>query len=306
MESAHAGHLVIVDESGAVCAHLGDPAALIYPRSTVKPLQAAAMLEAGLDLTGSDLALAAASHSGEPFHLEAVRVMLAAAGLSETDLRCPPDLPYGEQARIDYLAAGGEPARIVMNCSGKHAAMLRACVVNDWPLHAYPDPDHPLQRHIHARIAAWTTSDPAPTSVDGCGTPLWGLPLVGLARALVALPGHWAGSHVVDAMRTHPEYVGGTTRDVTHLMRGVPGLVAKDGAESVQAMVAQTDRGRFGIALKIVDGGQRARPLVAAAALQALGLQAPVLTEHAEVPVLGGGRPAGRMVAAAALSDLRL
>ncbi len=306
VESAHTGYLVVVDESGTVRAHLGDPATLIYPRSTVKPLQAAAMLEAGLDLTGSDLAIAAASHSGEPFHLEAVRAVLAASGLSEEDLRCPPDLPYGDQARIDYLATGGEPDRIIMNCSGKHAAMLRACVLNDWRLNSYLDPGHPLQRHIHERVAAWTGSVPGPTSVDGCGAPLWGLPLVGLARALVALPGHSAGSQVAAAMRTHPEYAGGTTRDITHLMRGVPGLVAKDGAESVQAMVVSTDRGRFGIALKIVDGGQRARPIVAAAVLRALGLQAPVLTEHADVPVLGGGRPVGNMAAAAALAGLRL
>ncbi|MFN8184215.1 MAG: asparaginase [Candidatus Nanopelagicales bacterium] len=306
VESAHTGHVVIVDASGAVCAHLGDPAVLIYPRSTVKPLQAAAMIEAGLDLTGSDLALAAASHSGEPFHVHAVRGLLSASGLSEADLRCPPDLPYGDQARIEHLAAGGTPARVLMNCSGKHAAMLRTCVLNQWPLATYPDPDHPLQRHIHARIGAWTGARPAPTSVDGCGAPLWGLPLAGLARAMVALPEHAAGTRVAEAMRTHPEYSGGTTRDVTHLMRGVPGLVAKDGAESVQAMVVNTARGRFGIALKIADGGQRARPLVAAAVLQALGLQAPVLTEHVQVPVLGGGRAVGTMTASPELASLYL
>lgn len=304
VESVHRGHVVIVDAEGAVRAAIGAPDGVIYPRSAVKPLQAAAMLEAGLDLTGSDLALAAASHSGEPFHVAGVRGVLAGAGLDETDLRCPPDLPYGEEARVAHLAAGGGPQRILMNCSGKHAAMLRTCVTNDWPLDSYLDPGHPLQVHIHQRLAQRSGADPQPTSVDGCGAPLWGLPLVALARAMVGLQADDAGRRVADAMRHYPEFSGGTTRDVTHLMRGVPGLVAKDGAEAVQAMVVDSPVGRFAVALKIEDGGHRARPLVAAVVLAALGLDSPVITEHASAAVLGGGHPVGTMSAAAVLADL--
>ncbi len=303
VESVHRGHVVVVDANGEVAAAIGDPEQVIYPRSTVKPLQAAAMLEAGLDLDGSDLALAAASHSGEPFHVRGVLDILARSGLDAGDLRCPPDLPYGEQARVAHLAAGDGPERILMNCSGKHAAMLRTCVLNDWPLDSYLDPGHPLQVHIRQRLTAWATATPAPTSVDGCGAPLWGLPLVALARGLVAVTAEPAGRRVADAMRHYPEFSGGTTRDVTHLMRGVPGLLAKDGAEAVQAMAVDTPEGRYGIALKIADGGQRARSLVAASVLSSLGVRAPVITEHMSAAVLGGGRPVGSMSPAAALAE---
>ncbi len=304
VESVHRGHVVVVDASGEIVASLGDPDEVIYPRSAVKPLQAAAMLEAGLDLHGSDVALAAASHSGESFHVAGVRDVLAGCGLGEGDLLCPPDLPYGEEARIAHLAAGGGPERVLMNCSGKHAAMLRTCVRNHWPLQSYLDPEHPLQAHIHDRVSQWAGVGAGPTSVDGCGAPLWGLPIAALARAMVALPRAESGQQVMAAMRHFPEYSGGTTRDVTHLMRGVPGLVAKDGAEAVQAMVVQAPVGTFGIAVKIVDGGQRARPMVAASVLSALGMRSPVITEHMSTAVLGGGRPVGEMVPAPVLADL--
>lgn len=289
VESVHRGHVVVVDDAGETVLTAGDPQALIYPRSAVKPLQAVAMVEAGLPLTGSELALACASHSGEPFHLAAVDAVLRAGGLTEQDLQCPPDLPYGDEARIEYLAAGRAPSRLAMNCSGKHAAMLRTCQAQGWPRAGYLDPGHPLQAHIQEVIEQMAGSAVAHTSIDGCGAPLWALPLVALARAFASLP--LRTPVVADAVRQYPEYTGGTTRDVTHLMRGVPGLVAKDGAESVQAMTV----GRYGIALKIEDGAQRARPLVAAEVLRRLGVEAAVLDEHLHAPVLGGGRPVGSM-----------
>lgn len=291
VESVHRGHLVVVDADGQVVLSAGDPQAPIYPRSAVKPLQAAGMVAAGLDIQGSDLALACASHSGEPFHREAVARLLAREGLDAAALQCPPDLPYGDEARAEYLAAGLAPSRVTMNCSGKHAAMLVTCLRQGWPLDTYLDPQHPLQTHIRTTIEKYADSRTTVTSVDGCGAPLWALPLVGLARAFAALPKRAAG--VAAAVREYPEYTGGTTRDVTHLMRGVPGLTAKDGAEAVQAMVLERDGRRFGIALKIADGSQRARPVVAAAVLRRLGVGAAVLEEHLHVPVLGGGRPVG-------------
>lgn len=295
VESQHRGHVVIVDQDGGVCAALGDPHLLVYPRSAVKPVQAAAMLSLGLDIDGSALALASASHSGEPFHLAGVRELLSRAGLPEDALQCPADLPYEQDVRAAYLAAGGRPERIVMNCSGKHAAMLWTSSVNGWPLQTYLDPGHPLQQYLRAQIGSYAGTQPGPTSADGCGTPLWGLPLVALARAILRLSDSPEGARVARAMRSYPEYSGGTTRDVTHLMRGVPGLLAKDGAESVQAMTVDTPQGRFAVALKIEDGTQRARPVVAAAALAALGIAAPVVTEHLRWQVLGGGRSVGSM-----------
>jgi len=189
VESVHRGHAVVVDASGAVIRAWGEPGTVIYPRSAVKPLQAVGMVEAGLALTGSDLALACASHSGEPFHLEGVRAVLAAGGLAETDLQCPPDLPYAAEARAQYLAAGSVPARVAMNCSGKHAAMLRTCVQRDWSVRDYLDPQHPLQRRIRAVIEDLAGTAVAHSSTDGCGAPLWALPLVALGLIQVlALP----------------------------------------------------------------------------------------------------------------------
>ncbi len=303
VESVHRGHLVIVTPDAAVHSWLGDPDLRIYPRSAVKPVQAAAMLDAGLALRGSHLALASASHSGEEFHIAGVRDILADGHLSPSLLQCPADLPYDEQVRESFLAAGGHREPIVMNCSGKHAAMLRTCQVNAWPLDSYLRPDHPLQLCIRAALERLSGSVPSPVSADGCGAPLWGLPLVGLARALVRLPDADSGARVAAAMRGYPEYSGGSSRDVTHLMRGVPGLVAKDGAESVQAMVLDTEDGRYGLALKIEDGAPRARPVGAAAALAALGVRAAVVSEHLKWPVLGGGRMVGVIRPAPVLRD---
>ncbi|MEZ5185166.1 MAG: asparaginase [Candidatus Nanopelagicales bacterium] len=303
VESQHRGHAVIVADDGDVVAGLGDTTAVVYPRSAVKPLQAAGMVQSGLDLRGSALALASSSHSGEPFHIEGVCAILQRAGLTEDVLRCPPDLPYAEEARREFLASGAGPQRVVMNCSGKHAAMLTTCVLNDWPVETYLEPGHPLQIHLREVIGSLAGAVPAPASTDGCGAPLWGLPLVALARAMVNVASDVAGSAVVEAMRQHPEYVGGTTRDVTHLMRGVPGLAAKDGAEAVQAMSLRIAGQRFGIAIKIEDGSDRARPVVAAATLARLGLDAPVITEHLRRPVLGGGRPVGMLRPSALLAE---
>jgi L-asparaginase II len=224
----------------------------------------------------------------------------------QSALQCPADLPYGAAARDAFLAAGSQPAPVVMNCSGKHAAMLWTCVMNGWAPEEYLRPEHPLQRYLRDTITSLAGAPAEPASTDGCGAPLYGLPLVGLARAVQVLPSTPAGGRVCAAMRAYPEFVGGTDRDVTHLMRGVPGLVAKDGAEAVQAMVIDVDGRRFGIGLKIEDGAQRARSVVAAVVLGALGVVTPVTLEHRRQPVLGGGRPVGWIRPSAALDGLRV
>jgi L-asparaginase II len=180
-----------------------------------------------------------------------------------------------------------------MNCSGKHAAMLAVCVARGWPTGTYLDPEHPLQRLLREGIEQRAGEAVAAVAVDGCGAPLFGLSLTGLARALgslvVASPGD-PGRDVADAMRTYPEYVGGAGRDVTALMRGVPGLLVKDGAEGVY--VAVLDDGRS-VALKIEDGSARACVPVLIAALRALGVEAEVFDGLAEPLVLGGGVTVG-------------
>ena len=276
VESAHRGHVVALAADGTIRHHHGDPETIIFPRSSLKPVQAVAMLRAGLDLGGELLALACASHSGEPEHLAGVRRVLAGAGLTEADLRNTPAPPTDEAAAFAWRAAGHPPASITQNCSGKHAAMLATCVAAGWPTGGYLDPRHPLQRAIRAEVIALTgDGDPEHVGVDGCGAPLFSCSVAGLARAFgrlaVALPGSPEG-RVAAAVRAHPWWVGGTGRTVTRLVETVPGLVAKDGAEGVFA-AALPDGGA--LAVKIVDGSARPVPAVVVEALRTLGADAP-------------------------------
>jgi L-asparaginase II len=272
---------------------LGDTEAAVFPRSSNKLMQAAGLVDAGLDLSGPALAMAAASHSGEAFHLAKVDEVLSSAGLNRDSLQTPPDWPYGPAARDAAVRAGGEPSSIAMNCSGKHAAMLATCAGNGWPTENYLDPDHPVQQACLASIEALSGEHVPAVGVDGCGAPLAALTLRGLAtaysRAVTAAP-DTAARRVADVMRQWPDYDGGTGRDVTRLMQGIPGLLAKDGAEGVYAGALP---GGAAFALKIDDGAERARGPVVVAALRLLGIGAAVLDQLAEPVLLGGGRPVG-------------
>ncbi|WP_330453000.1 MULTISPECIES: asparaginase [unclassified Streptomyces] len=294
-EGHHRGSLVVLAADGSVELALGDPAAPVFPRSSNKPMQAAAVLRAGLDLSGERLALAAASHSGEGFHLDLVRKMLAEHGLSPEDLRTPPDLPLDQVEAESYLAAGHVRERITMNCSGKHAAMLAACALNGWDLSGYLDPAHPLQRLVHQVVEEAAGEEVAAVGTDGCGAPLMAISLVGLARAfrgfVTAEPGT-AERRVADAMRAHPEYVAGTRRPDTWLMREVPGTLSKMGAEAVQAVALADGRA---LAFKIDDGSTRALGPVLARALGLLGIDAPVVGRIGRAPLLGGAAEVGEI-----------
>ena len=286
-ESIHRGTVVALERDGSIAWSVGDPHRGIYARSALKPLQAAAMAAAGLTLPDQLLAVVCASHDGRPEHLAAVRAILAGAGLSEDDLENTPTLPLDPEASRDAIRHGVGPAAVLQNCSGKHAGMLATAVCNGWPTAGYVAADHPVQRLIVESLAA-TTGAVEHVGVDGCGAPAAVVPLVGLARAVRALAVD--GHPVHRAMTGHPEMVGGPTRDVTRLMRLVPGLLAKDGAEGVH--VAALPDGRA-VALKIADGGGRARAPVMVAALRSLGVD---LESNAigEV-VLGHGEPVGRV-----------
>lgn len=294
VEGVHRGSVAVLDATGAVVAAAGDVDSAIFPRSSNKPMQAVGMLRAGLPLTDpADLALVSASHAGEEFHLARVGALLARAGLDESALHCPPDLPVGEEARTAVLRAGGGPTRIQMNCSGKHSGMLLTCQAAGWPVDGYWRPEHPLQQALRAAVEEFTGEEVAAVGVDGCGAPVLAVSLTGLAGAFLRLVSAEVGSPertVVDAMRAHPEIVGGTQADDTRLMRGIPGLLAKVGAEGV---IAAALPGVGAVALKIDDGAARARMPVLVSALRRLGVDAPVLTEYAEVPIFGGGVPVG-------------
>ncbi len=291
IESRHRGHLVGLDPTGAVAFSVGDPDTLIYPRSSLKPIQAVAMLRHGAELTDERLALAAASHSGEPDHVALVLAVLSAAGLSEEALACPPALPLSGDRSLP-------PSRLLMNCSGKHAGMLTACVAAGDPIEGYTDPAHPLQRQVAATFADLAGGPVGPVAVDGCGAPVFGSALVGLARSFQRLVLAVDGPEhaTAQAMRAHPWLVGGTGRDVTRLMQRVPGLIAKDGAEGVYAAALPDGSA---VALKVEDGGDRARPPVLCQALGLLGADlSKVEARLLAPPVLGGGRPVGAVRAA--------
>lgn len=299
VESVHTGHLIVLGPDETVRHRAGRPDQLVFARSSLKPLQAVGMVRAGLISDPTDLALGAASHSGSDLHLRLITAELAAAGLTEDDLDCPPDLPVGEPERRAYLASGRAETRLAMNCSGKHTAMLRTILAAnaadphaEWPLSGYLAPQHPLQRVLAAAVSDLAGEPIAATGVDGCGAPLFAVSLTGVARAFSRIARATTGPerHVADAMRTHPELVGGEGRANTLLMRGIPGLIAKDGAEGVFAG-ALPDGGAF--ACKIDDGATRAADRVAVTALRHLGVSAPVLDELESLTLLGGGIPVG-------------
>jgi len=291
VESVHTGHLLVLAPDGSVRYAAGEPDQPIFARSSLKPLQAAGLLRAGTDLGPAELALAAASHSGSAQHQQLISDELRAAGLTEDDLECPPDLPLGVAERRAHLMAGRAETRLAMNCSGKHAGMLLACLHNGWPVSGYLAASHPLQQLLAATVAELTGVPIPATGVDGCGAPLFATTLTGLARSFSRIAtGQAELRRVAEALRAHPDLVGGTGRTVTSLMQAVPGLIAKDGAEGVFA-AALPDGGA--VAVKIDDGASRAADLAVVAGLRHLGVPAAVLDELATDPVLGGGRPVG-------------
>jgi L-asparaginase II len=300
VEGRHRGSAVALGADGEVAEAVGETTAPILPRSCNKPLQAVGMLRAGLDLEGELLALACASHSGEPFHIDGVRRILDAAGLPAEALQTPSDYPLDDDARDAVIRAGGGPEPILMNCSGKHAAMLLTCVRNDWPTEGYRDPAHPLQQAIASTFADLTGEPVAHVAVDGCGAPLLGTSLTGLARAFARLATATEGAEhrVAEAIRRHPAYVSGTRRDEHALLAAIPGAIAKAGAEGCYAVALADGRAA---ALKVDDGGVRARPVVMAALLRRLGWDAgpgvdtEAVRRTGRAPVLGGGVEVGEV-----------
>jgi L-asparaginase II len=272
-ESVHYGAVVGLARNGEIEFAVGDPSTAIYPRSSNKPMQAVAMVRAGLSLPPELLALVCASHDGTPLHLDAVRRILATAGLDEQALANTADLPLDAAPAEAVLRAGGQRTALQMNCSGKHSGMLATCTINGWPIDAgYLSPEHPLQQWITSTIGDLAGEQCSHIGVDGCGAPAHVISLVGLARGFRSIANGDAGSSgdtVYEAMTTHPELVGGTGRAVTRFMRHVPGLMAKDGADGVFAAALPDGRA---VALKIADGGNRARPPVMVAALRAVGI----------------------------------
>jgi L-asparaginase II len=301
VESRHLGVVVVASPDGELLAAAGDPDLVTYARSCSKPFQALAVLGLGVEreLGLGRLALAGAcgSHAGEPDHVASVRKVLAAAGLEESDLRCPPILPSNPQAR----ARVDGPAPVYHNCSGKHAYMLAGSVVGGWEPRRYTAPEHPLQAVVSDTLGDFAGVPIEHVGVDGCGVPVHAMALRGLATAYARLGARAAGgeagpSALIEAVRQHPFMIAGSGQLDTLLLEATGGRVlAKVGAEAVYGAVNLASN--IGLALKVVDGGSRARGAALLAALRGLGWlderEWEAVLPAATVEVHGGGRTVG-------------
>ena len=308
-ESVHVGHVAVCDAEGTVVARAGDASHTVFARSCLKPLQGAVSLHAiGPDLDhpeqpDREVAVMCASHNGEPVHLAAVRALLHRAGLGSDALQTPPGYPLdpGSMARAQH------PRPLFHNCSGKHAGMLLACVRSGWDPAAYRRRSHPLQRRVERAVQASTGIDRPATGVDGCGTPVFGVPLRSMATlfARLARPGRLGAlaqdaSRATAAMLAEPYLVGGRDRLDTAVMRSSSGqIMVKEGAEAL--VCAALVSSGLGVAIKVADGGSRAYAPALVSVLQqldALGAsQTRELSPFERPRVLGGGRTVGSLEA---------
>lgn len=303
VESFHRGRAAVVDVSGRVVASWGDIEAPVYPRSAVKPLQALALIESGaadaFGLSDTELALACASHSAEPRHLDGVAAWLARVGLSPADLECGAQWPLRHEPTMAALIREGRKSTALHNnCSGKHAGMLTAALHLGAPSAGYVNLEHPVQQRIMGVLEQMYGYDlsAAPVARDGCSVPCFAVPLGNLARGMACfaapdlLPAHRvkAVRRISAAMIAHPELVEGEGRYASGLIAASGGrIIAKGGAEGV-VCAALPDRG-LGVAVKCDDGNARGAHMIMTGVLRTIGalraLPPETLAELTETPV---------------------
>ena len=300
VESRHRGAAIVADARGRARRAWGDVERLIYPRSAIKPLQALALVESGaadeFAVSESELALAAASHGATPRQTEAVLGWLKRLGLSEQDLECGGHPPIDEETARALLRAGKTPGPVCNNCSGKHAGFLTTARHFKEPTKGYMGIGHPVQTRLRKILVEMGGADlrAAPTGIDGCGIPVYGMPLSAMARALARMADpadlgekrRAAAKRIVAAMTAHPDLVAGPGRFDTLAMQAAPGAFAvKGGAEGVYAAILPSLG--LGVALKIDDGAKRAAEVAMAAILSSLGVLSDKLApELLEAPIL--------------------
>jgi L-asparaginase II len=295
VESLHHGIVVVMSHTGEVLLERGNSDSVVYPRSTLKPLQTLAVLETGVNLTPLEIALTTASHCGSRDHRTSVVSFLERHGFDETDLQCPPDWPLGHAERAEYATAGGLPSAVAMNCSGKHAGFLAATRHQGLDTREYLNPNHPLQVAIEKVIEQWTGEKIAFSSTDGCGAPLHALSLKGLGLGIARLSSaeKAEAKTLLNAVTKHPWALDGVGRANTKTIEVIGGI-AKIGAEGL--VVIGTPDG-VSVAVKILDGSMRATTPVALEALRLVGAITPdqceeILAVVAE-PVTAGNRVIG-------------
>jgi len=286
LEAIHYGAVAVVDAQGRLVAHAGDPDLVAYLRSSAKPFQLLPLVEQGgadkFEFTDKELAVMAASHSGEPRHVATVRGILDKISLGESALQCGAHWPSSEESARRLREAGREPTPLYNNCSGKHAGMLAQCAARGLSTHDYLDPRHAVQIAILDTLAVLSDVDSSAIGVgiDGCSAPCFAIPLRACALAFARLadpsglpePRRSAVERVARAMMAYPEMIGGEGRLDTDLMRAAQGrVVSKGGAEGYHGVGVV--KGGLGIAIKIIDGnGQRAGGPAAIEALRQMGI----------------------------------
>lgn len=304
IETRHAGSAVVLGPEGDRMLSLGDPDAAILPRSALKPFQAVASISAGARLDAEQTALATASHAGTAAHVAVVRGILSSVGLDDRALLCPPALPADRASRDDVIRSGASPAPVYMECSGKHAGMLAACVANGWSLSAYTDQRHPLQQHVKDVVERLTGEKVSHVAVDGCGAPVFAITLNGLARGVQRMATaseqspfalYRTAALVARSAKDNAWAISGAGRPDTVLIEDV-GAYAKAGADGLMTM-AMPDGTTA--AVKVLDGS------ISAARVAAVGLLAQVgaidrtaaddVLGRLGTTVLGGGIPVGRL-----------
>ena len=298
VESRHRGQIAVVDAKGALVQEVGDPEALVCMRSLAKPFQALALLATGtaeaFGFGPEELTLFSGSLSGQDFQVSLVTGALARLGLTPEALQCGVHPPLHRASAQALSQAGLQPTPLHNTCAGKHTAMLALCVHHKWPLENYLDVDHPVQDLILGTVARMVgvPKDEIKVAIDGCGAPVFYVPLkniaLGYARLAASQPGSPGGT-LKEAILAHPRHLAGDGRLDTEVMLALPGAVfAKSGAEGGYAL-ALTERG-LGVALKIEDGASRALNPTVVAVLEQLGVLTPrageALAAYAQPPIL--------------------
>ncbi len=287
-ESFHLGTAALVAPDGQVLEVVGDAAALIYPRSALKPIQAMVMRELGLKTDSRQSVISMASHYATQEQIDLVKSLLSDHGNSGSDLGCPEAWPWNPESK----ALATEQSRVFMNCSGKHAGFLATAKLNGFSTSDYLSPEHPIQQRVKALIEELALEQIVKTTVDGCGAPLFAISTIGLARALTKLPTH--DLELFEAGLTHPHLIGDTTTPDALLMKH--GILSKLGAEGVFTAVT---RSGHALAIKFADGSLRAALKTTAALLHKHGLiDSPTrvaIEAEDSLQVLGGGKVIGEI-----------
>lgn len=301
IESRHIGAAVVVGPDGSVLRELGDGTAEVYGRSSLKLFQAIAVIRSGVHLEGEDAVLATASHAGTEGHTRVVRRLLERAGMTEGALQCPYDWPLDRDAAFAASAAGHGKRRITMNCSGKHASFLLACVQNGWPIESYLDADHPLQLLVRSTIEEFCGEPVGTVGIDGCGAPVFATTLRALARGVGRVSsaerngGDAAAVALSAAILEHPWAIDGPGRANTIVAERL-GLIAKGGAEGVLVLGAADGTA---VALKVLDGSLRATTMIGLELLASVGTidrdDADAVIAETTDRVLGAGVPVGAL-----------